>query len=114
MELLMARSLAGHEKGEYYVVLGEDGRDVILVNGGNRTMDKPKRKRRCHVQPIIRFPEEISRMAEEISRWDDENVRKVIKKYNSNRHEKGAEISGSPDVTPIDMRRKESVKSGCN
>ncbi len=99
MKLLMARSLAGHDKGELYVVVCEEDKDVILVNGNNRTMDKPKRKRKSHVQPIVHFPSEISQMAEKEERWNDDNVRKLIKTY-------CLIVEGN--------RRKESVKSGCN
>lgn len=81
MELLMAKSLAGHDKDSLYVVLGEDGADVILVNGKNRTMDSPKRKRQKHIQPIKHFPKAVRAEAEAAERWTDESVRKVIKMY---------------------------------
>lgn len=81
MELLMAKSLAGHDKGSLYVVLGEDGADVILVNGKNRTMEYPKRKRQNHVQPIKHFPKAVQSEAEAVDRWTDEKVRKVIRLY---------------------------------
>ena len=95
----MARSLAGHDHGELYIVLGSDERDVILVNGTNRTMDRPKRKRKQHVQPIKSFPAEIAQMAKELDGYNDDNVRKLIRSYSLK-----AEAN----------RRKESVKSGCN
>ncbi|MBR1634963.1 MAG: RNA-binding protein [Lachnospiraceae bacterium] len=81
MELLMARSLAGHDKDALYVVIGEDEADVILVNGKNRTMDSPKRKRKKHVQPIRHFPETVRSEVRSAERWTDDNVRKVIKLY---------------------------------
>ena len=81
MDLLMGKSLAGHDKDAVYVVLGEDGSDVILVNGRNRTMERPKRKRKKHIQPIRRFNQAVTELARGIERWDDENVRNVIKMY---------------------------------
>ena len=81
MELLLARALAGHDKGRTYVVLGEDGADVILVDGRKRTLENPKRKRRTHVQRIKHFPQSILREAEKIDRWTDERVRKMIGLY---------------------------------
>ena len=81
MKLIMAKSLAGHDKGRMYVCLGEDENDVILVDGRVRTMDRPKRKRRHHVQLVIHFPDEVSRMAALIEKWDDVSVRKVIRTY---------------------------------
>jgi hypothetical protein len=81
MELVMAKSLAGHDKDKIYVVLGEDGSDLILVNGTGRTLANPKRKRRKHVQPIIHFNNEISKEAQQIEKWTDENVRQIIRRY---------------------------------
>ena len=83
MELRMAKSLAGHDKGELYVVLGEDGHDVVLVNGRNRTMEAPKRKRRRQVQLVTHFPTELVRTAAAAERWTDESVRKVIRRYHT-------------------------------
>ena len=81
MELLLAKSLAGHDKDGIYLVLGFDGEDAILVNGSNRTMDKPKRKRRKHIQPIRHFAKELQQAAADIERWNDENVKMIIRQY---------------------------------
>ncbi len=83
MKLYMARSITGRDKGELYVVLGEDGNDVVLVNGRNRTMDKPKRKRRRHVQPIIHFSDTLLAAADDCDVWTDESVRRIIGLANS-------------------------------
>lgn len=75
----MARSIAGHDKGQLYVVLGEDGRDLVLVNGTVRTMDRPKYKRRRHVQPVTHFPKAILDAASDLDVWTDENVKRIIR-----------------------------------
>ena len=79
MKLYMARSIAGHDKGQLYVVLGEDGKDLLLVNGTSRTMDKPKRKRKGHVQPVVHFSGTLLDAAADIDSWTDENVRRIIR-----------------------------------
>ncbi len=45
-----AKSLAGQDKGRYYVILSLDGETVALVDGERRTQGNPKRKNRKHVQ----------------------------------------------------------------
>lgn len=42
-------SVAGHDKGFYYVVLEVDGEFVLVANGKTRLIDKPKRKKAKHV-----------------------------------------------------------------
>lgn len=45
-------SKAGHDKDVLYVVVGEEGEFIFLSDGRLKPVDKPKRKRKKHVQPI--------------------------------------------------------------
>ena len=45
-----ARSLAGHDKDRYFIILGEDGEYVFLADGTSRTVARPKRKKKKHIQ----------------------------------------------------------------
>ncbi|MBQ9631654.1 MAG: hypothetical protein IJV04_01875 [Lachnospiraceae bacterium] len=81
MELLLAKSLNGHDKGRMYVVLGEDGSDVILVDGRKRLLDNPKHKRRSHVQLVRHFPAKVTARMQEVDCWTDERVRIIIGIY---------------------------------
>ncbi|MCR5254661.1 MAG: hypothetical protein K6D96_01910 [Acetatifactor sp.] len=45
-------SLAGHDKGEIYLVLRDEGNVLYLINGTTKTVDKPKKKKLKHVQKI--------------------------------------------------------------
>jgi len=49
---MFAISLAGHDKGQMYVILKEDGEYVYLSDGRLRPIDKPKKKKRKHIQPV--------------------------------------------------------------
>lgn len=49
---MFAISLAGHDKGQMYVILKEDGEYVYLSDGSLRPIDKPKKKKRKHIQPV--------------------------------------------------------------
>ena len=47
-------STAGHDQGDLFYVIGEDPVYLMLANGKDRTLDKPKRKKRRHVQKVLR------------------------------------------------------------
>lgn len=47
-----AISGAGHDKGVLYVVMAEKGDFVYLSDGRLKNPDRPKKKRRKHIQPI--------------------------------------------------------------
>ena len=47
-------STAGREKGKLFYVIGTDPVYLMLANGKDRTLDKPKRKKRKHVRKVLR------------------------------------------------------------
>lgn len=47
-----ATSKAGHDKDTLYVIIAQEGDFVYLCDGRLKTPDKPKKKRRKHVQLI--------------------------------------------------------------
>lgn len=51
---MLALSRAGHDAGEVYVIMDVDEAYVYLVDGRNRTLDRPKKKKKKHVQLICR------------------------------------------------------------
>ena len=77
----LAKSLAGHDKDHVYVVVDEDERDVYLADGKSRTLDRPKRKRRRHVQLITHFPEEYAGILESVC--SDSDLIHVLRVYHS-------------------------------
>ena len=50
----VVRSTAGRDQGKLFYVIGTDPVYLILANGKDRTLDKPKRKKRKHVQKVLR------------------------------------------------------------
>ncbi|MCD7820065.1 MAG: hypothetical protein LUH07_13615 [Lachnospiraceae bacterium] len=97
---MLAVSLAGHDKGNLYVVLREapasadaaektpigmasaeisDTEYFLLADGKRRTLDHPKKKKKKHVQLIIHLSEELLSQMQEITL--DAHVRKIIKQY---------------------------------
>ena len=47
-------STAGRDQGEWFYVIAEDPTYLLLANGKDRTLDRPKRKKRKHVQKVLR------------------------------------------------------------
>ena len=47
-------STAGRDSGEWFYVIAEDPIFLFLANGKDRTLDRPKRKKRKHVQKVLR------------------------------------------------------------
>ena len=49
---MMVRSKSGHDAGKVYVITKVEEAYVYLVDGKVRTLDKPKKKKKKHVQLI--------------------------------------------------------------
>ncbi|MGM9668893.1 MAG: hypothetical protein ACI3VZ_03955 [Faecousia sp.] len=47
-------STAGRDQGELFYCVGTDGVYLILVNGKDRKLEKPKRKKWKHVSKVLR------------------------------------------------------------
>ena len=47
-------SAAGRDQGQLFYVIAADETYLMLVNGKDRTLEKPKRKKRKHVQKVLR------------------------------------------------------------
>ena len=45
----VVRSAAGHDQGQFFLVIREEGDFLWLVDGKNRRIEAPKKKRRKHV-----------------------------------------------------------------
>lgn len=81
MTFTMAKSIAGHDKTEVYVVIREDGDAVYLANGKNRTVTSPKRKKLKHVQLINNIPAEVSAVSKKENDFNDLWIKRVISIY---------------------------------
>ena len=84
MEIILAKSLAGHDKNHIYVVYEEaDERYFVLVNGTTKTIDKPKKKNKLHVQLIKKLPRDIQAKVNDIDILDDDIIKEIVALYNS-------------------------------
>ena len=60
-------STAGRDQGQLFYVMDADDQFVTLVNGRNRPVEKPKRKKRKHVEKVLRSE---TRVAEKLRSGD--------------------------------------------
>lgn len=70
---MLAKSLAGHDKDMIYVIAEVEEAYVYLVDGRIRTFDRPKKKKKKHVQIIKR--------RYEIETADDVRIKRILKEY---------------------------------
>ena len=47
-------STQGRDAGQWFYVIAQDPSFLYLANGKDRSLDKPKRKKRKHVQKVLR------------------------------------------------------------
>ena len=60
-------STAGRDSGNWFYVINEDPVYLLLANGRDRTLEKPKRKKRKHVAKVLRSE---TRVAEKLRHGD--------------------------------------------
>ena len=60
-------STKGRDQGNWFYVIAEDPVYLFLANGKDRALDRPKRKKRKHVQKVLRSE---TRVAEKLRHGD--------------------------------------------
>ena len=79
----IATSKAGHDKDTIYVIVNEDSEYFYLCDGRGKTPEKPKKKRKKHVQLIYAFAQDSIRTRLEAGdKVYPEEIRMTIKQYN--------------------------------
>lgn len=76
---MLAISKAGHDKDSWYVVFNIEGINAFLVNGTNRTLDYPKKKKLKHLQPVGEVPENLQEKLRKQEIWTNEDIKRAIK-----------------------------------
>lgn len=75
---MMAKSMAGHDRDRIYVIVKEDVTCVYLADGRARTIDRPKKKKKKHVQLICAVPQELIERFQKGEVVRDEEIKRVI------------------------------------
>ena len=71
---MLARAKAGHDIGRVYVITGVDEAYVYLSDGKLRPSDRPKKKKKKHVQIILE--------KHDLEGADDSKIRQILKTWN--------------------------------
>lgn len=77
----MAKSLAGHDKDEIFVIIREAGEYIFLADGKNRPQERPKRKNKKHIQIIHDREEQRRKALIQENKLTDVEIRTSIQCY---------------------------------
>lgn len=70
---MLAKSKAGHDNGQIYIIYKVEGAYVYLVDGKSKTIAHPKKKKKKHVQLILEKNDLIG--------VDDVGIKRILKLY---------------------------------
>lgn len=73
---MLAVSRAGHDKENTYVIIDEEDEYVYLADGQTRTVDRPKRKNKKHIQVIKKV-----KLDKPTDGFKDLEIKREIKTY---------------------------------
>jgi len=74
-----AKSKAGHDKDQIYVIVREEEEYVYLLDGRLRKGQNPKKKKRKHIQIILREDEALAGKLRSGAPVTDEEIKAAIK-----------------------------------
>jgi len=79
---MFARSMAGHDKGELYVIISDNGSTVTLSDGRLKKVKSPKIKNKKHVVIIKKkYDETLKEKIEKGDKAVNEAIKRAIKLY---------------------------------
>lgn len=88
MNINLAISTAGHDKGSIYVIVKEEADMYYLADGKCKTLEKPKKKNKKHIQIIKKLPKEVTEVFTWKESFRNEEIKRAIKLYRRSGGEK--------------------------
>ncbi len=82
MDLILAKSKAGHDRNQIYVVISQDDIYCCVANGTTKTVQAPKKKKKIHLQLIKNIPSTVLDEIKDIETLDDLLIKRILKVYN--------------------------------
>ena len=76
---MLAVSLAGHDKGRIYLIIGEEGDFCYLADGKTRGAENPKKKRKKHRQIMKTRDEALAEKLKDGKTIYNEEIKLAIK-----------------------------------
>lgn len=77
-------SLAGRDKGNYYLVCNFDGHFYFLTDGVHRGVNNPKKKNRRHLQHVGRVAADFADMLANGKIPRNEEIRRILEELVNN------------------------------
>ena len=74
-------STTGRDKDKIFYVIGIEGDLLLLANGKDRTLDKPKRKKQKHVQKVLRSDTQVAQRLRAGDKVLNSELRKDLAEY---------------------------------
>lgn len=74
-------SKSGRDKGGIFFVVGLSEGYAFIADGDKRKLDKPKRKKPIHLQPVNSIDADIKKRIENNEYLLDSDLRSSLKKY---------------------------------
>ena len=74
-------SKSGHDKGDVQMIIAVEGEYLFLADGRRRKLEKPKRKKKMHVQPTFYVEEDVAAKLQTGAYLLDADIKKALKKY---------------------------------
>ena len=75
----IVQSLAGRDKGEYFLVKSVEGEYVTIIDGKKRKVDNPKRKKIKHIKKVSSVDEKFTEHILSGKPIGNERVAKTVK-----------------------------------
>ncbi|SDB43356.1 hypothetical protein SAMN02910298_02158 [Pseudobutyrivibrio sp. YE44] len=82
MDLMLATSKAGHDRNQVYVIVGESEDFFMIANGTTKTIAKPKKKKKIHLQLIKNIPSNVLAEYNSEKALNDIKIKRILKVYN--------------------------------
>lgn len=77
----LALPKVGHDKNHLYVIVREEEEYVFLADGRLKTIEKPKKKNKKHIQMIKKLPPTVSELLTDMTAVGNLEISRAIKLY---------------------------------
>ena len=78
-------SKSGHDQGDVQMICAIEGEYLLLADGRRRKLEKPKRKKKKHVQPTFYVEKDLAAKLQTgeylLADLLDADIKKALKKY---------------------------------
>ena len=74
-------SKRGHDQGDVQMIRAIEGVYLLLADGRRRKLEKPKRKKKKHVQPTFYVEKDVAAKLQTGEYLLDADIKKALKKY---------------------------------